>query len=107
MEGTLYPFVSTADYLTGNSHVSHSTGFLINETQQIFAQSKNEQIVRILNLVIRPVLIVFGTIGNGLSFYVMRQGSLKKMPTCLYLSVIALADTSKYVVIQYMITNAF
>ena len=48
-----------------------------------------------LNLVIRPVLIVFGTIGNGLSFYIMRQGSLKKISTCFYLSLLALADTSK------------
>ena len=65
---------------------------LLNGTQQL---REAEEIARILNLVIRPVLIVFGTIGNGLSFYIMRQGSLKKMSTCFYLSILALADTSK------------
>ena len=67
-----------------------------NITQQTWTPSQDEELARILNLVIRPVLIVFGTIGNGLSFYIMRQGSLKKMSTCFYLSILALADTSKW-----------
>ena len=66
-----------------------------NETQQTKESSEDEELARLLNLIIRPVLIVFGTIGNGLSFYIMRQGSLKKMSTCFYLSLLALADTSK------------
>ena len=65
------------------------------EKQETWVPSKEEEIARMLNLVIRPVLIVFGTIGNGLSFYIMRQGSLKKISTCFYLSLLALADTSK------------
>ena len=91
MEGILNPLVSTVDYSTTASYVS----LLNNETQQIFTPSKDEQLGRILNSVIRLVLIVFGTIGNGLSFYIMRQGSLKKMSTCFYLSIIAWADTGK------------
>ena len=74
--------------LTTNGDVSNAT-----ESEQ--QPSAEEEIARILNLVIRPVLILFGTFGNGLSFYIMRQGSLKKMSTCFYLSVLALADTSK------------
>ena len=74
--------------LTTNGDVSNAT-----ESEQ--QPSSEEEIARILNLVIRPVLILFGTFGNGLSFYIMRQGSLKKMSTCFYLSVLALADTSK------------
>ena len=101
MEGTLYPFVSITDYSTTSSYVSQSTGLLSNETQQISTHSKNKEIARLLNLVIRPVLIVFGTIGNGLSYYIMRQGPLKEMPTCLYSSIIALADTSKCVMFLF------
>ena len=101
IEGTLYPFVSITDYSTTSSYVSQSTGLLSNETQQISTHSKNKEIARLLNLVIRPVLIVFGTIGNGLSCYIMRQGPLKKMPTCLYLSIIALADTSRCVMFLF------
>ena len=82
MKGILYPFVPTVDYPTASNFVSQLTVSLNNETQQIFTPSKDEQIGRLLNSVIRPVLIVFGTIGNGLSFYVMRQGSLKKMSIC-------------------------
>ena len=82
-------------------HTAHDTGannatdLFIDESQQIWTPPRNQEITRILHLVIRPVLIVCGTIGNGLSFYIMRQGSLKKMSTCLYLSILALADTSK------------
>ena len=77
------------------SVVSNTTESFITEPQYTLAPSAAGEIARILNLVIRPVLILLGTIGNGLSFYIMRQGSLKKMSTCFYLSVIAMADTSK------------
>ena len=63
--------------------------------QETFIPSKEEEIARLLNLVLRPVPIVFGSIGNGLLFYIMRQGSLKKMSTCFYISILALVDTSK------------
>ena len=77
---------------TTDRNVSNTTESEIQETLTLSAE---EELARILNLIIRPVLIVFGTIGNGLSFYIVRQGSLKKMSTCFYLSILALADTSK------------
>ena len=52
-------------------------------------------ITRIVQLIVRPILIVFGTIGNLLSFYIMRKGSLKNVSTCFYMSILALADTGK------------
>ena len=89
----LYPFAT--EILTNNCDVSNATESLINVTQQTLTPPAEEELARILELVIRPVLIVFGTIGNGLSFYIMRQGSLKKMSICFYLSILAMADTSK------------
>ena len=83
---------------TEHINVSNATDSLSNEMQEAVTSSTQE-IARILNLVIRPVLIVFGTIGNSLSFYIMRQGSLKKMSTYFYLSILAVADTSKYLAI--------
>ena len=65
------------------------------EIQETLSSSAEEELARTLHVVIRPILIVFGTIANGLSFYIMRQGSLKKMSTCFYLSILALVDTSK------------
>ena len=53
------------------------------------------EIARMIHLVVRPILIVFGTIGNCLSFYVMRRTSLKNVSSCFYMSLLALADTSK------------
>ena len=88
------------DNSTPNGDITESNA-TESETQQTLTLSKAESI-RILNIVIRPVLIVFGTIGNGLSFYIMRQGSLKKMSTCFYLSVLALVDTSKCVVFCFI-----
>ena len=90
MADTLFPVVT--ENATTNGDVSNATE---SEIQETLTPSAEEELARILNLVIRPVLIVFGTIGNGLSFYIMRQGSLKKMSTCFYLSILALADTSK------------
>ena len=79
---------------TYHSALSNATESYMTERQQTWG--KTEEIARILNVVIRPVLIVFGTIGNGLSCYIMRQGLLKKMSTCFFLSILALADTSKW-----------
>ena len=90
MPEIFYPIET--DNLTTDSVVSNATE---SEKQETWVPSKEEEVARMLNLVIRPVLIVFEIIGNGLSFYIMRQGSLNKMSTCFYLSLLALADTSK------------
>lgn len=50
---------------------------------------------RMVNVVCRPIIIVIGTVGNMLAFFVMRRGSLQKVSTCFYMSILALADTGK------------
>ena len=92
MSDMMDPIVTVNTTVNGN--VSNVTESLTNQTQPTKESSEDEELARVLELVIRPVLIVFGTIGNGLSFYIMRQGSLKKMSTCFYLSILALTDTS-------------
>ena len=42
-----------------------------------------------------PIIIVLGTIGNLLTFVVMRRGSLKHSSTCFYMAILALADTGE------------
>ena len=91
MASTLDPFV--AENSTTNIDVSNATESEIQLWTS--AYDLHYEIVHIIWVVTTPVLIVFGTIGNGLSSYIMRQGSLKKMSTCFYLSILALADTSK------------
>ena len=51
---------------------------------------------RMVHVIGRPILIVLGTIGNCLAFYVMRKGSLKNVSTCFYMAILALADTGKF-----------
>ena len=55
----------------------------------------NREIARIIHVIVRPTLVVFGTIGNTLSFYIMRRTSLKNLSTCFYMSILALADTGE------------
>ena len=56
----------------------------------------NKEIARIIHVIVRPILVVFGTIGNTLSFYIMRRSSLKHLSTCFYMSILALADTGEW-----------
>ena len=55
----------------------------------------NAEIARLIQLIFRPILVIIGTIGNGLTIYIMRRTSLKHLSTCFYMFVLALADTCK------------
>ena len=52
----------------------------------------NKEIVRQIQVVGRPPIIVLGTIGNLLTFFTMQRGSLKEQSTCFYVAILALAD---------------
>ena len=51
------------------------------------------EIVRLIQVIARPPIIVLGTIGNLLTFFAMQRGSLRNMSTCFYMAILALADT--------------
>ena len=55
----------------------------------------NAEIARLIQIIIRPILIIVGTVGNGLTIYIMRRTSLKHYSTCFYMFVLAVADFSK------------
>ena len=55
----------------------------------------NAEIARLIQLIFRPILVIVGTIGNGLTIYIMRRTSLKHLSTCFYMFVLAVADSSK------------
>ena len=52
------------------------------------------EISRLFQIIVRPILLVVGTVGNFVSFYVMRRTSLKDVSSCFYMSLLALVDTS-------------
>ena len=63
----------------------------------------NDEIVRMIQVIIRPPIIVLGTIGNLLAFVTMQRGSLKHMSTCFYMAILGLADTGKSSVLTYLL----
>ena len=54
------------------------------------------EIARLIQIIVRPIFLVVGTTGNCLTIYIMRSTSLKDVSSCFYMSILALADTSKY-----------
>ena len=53
----------------------------------------NAEIARLIQVIVRPILVAIGTIGNCLSFYIMRRTSLKDVSSCFYMALLSLADT--------------
>ena len=56
---------------------------------------KAEEISRVIFIAALPIIIIFGSIGNILTFIIMRRGSMKDVSTCFYMSILALADTGE------------
>ena len=67
---------------------------------------ENKEVARLIEVFIRPILFIFGTYGNAVSFYIMRRGSLKKVSTCFYMAMLAIADTRKYE-LHYIILRGY
>ena len=55
-------------------------------------QWTNAEIARLIQVIVRPILVAIGMIGNCLSFYIMRRTSLKDISSCFYMALLALAD---------------
>ena len=83
------------NYLESNfEEFSYSSDFTTQSTGETFKWT-DEEIARLMHLIFRPILIIVGTIGNGLTIYIMRRTSLKYLSTCFYMVLLALVDTSK------------
>ena len=87
--------------LTSNHSSSEFSGLfnLSNTTESSIGKETskwtNAEIARLIQVIIRPILIILGTVGNCLRLYIMRRLSLKDVSSCFYMTVLALADTSK------------
>ena len=57
----------------------------------------HEEIVRMMQVVGRPPIIVLGTIGNLLTFITMQRGSLRNLSTCFYMAILSLSDTGMFI----------
>ena len=56
----------------------------------------HKEILRMMEVISRPPIILFGSIGNVLIFIVMRRGLLKHVSTCFYMAILGLVDTGEY-----------
>ena len=87
------------------TNLNYSTAHFPITTEAIIGKEKTVwtkvEIARLIQVIVRPILVVVGTIGNSLSFYIMRRTSLKDGSSCFYMAVLALADTCKYIAVTY------
>ena len=87
-------FDDTSDIL--KDHNTSTTEDPLNATETPVSD-ENKEVARLIEVFIRPILFIFGTYGNAVSFYIMRRGSLKKLSTCFYMAMLAIADTREYI----------
>ena len=74
------------------------------EKTDVTNNDKSQEIADMMFFITYPIIIIFGTIGNMLSFYIMRRGSLRDVSTCFYMSALAIADTGKlHYCIEYLL----
>ena len=92
---------------SSNTTILVTTHGIINESDLLepyennnIAKVKSDKILTALTF---PAIILFGTIGNLLTFYVMLRGSLKQSSTCFYMAMLALADTGKQTFFKIMV----
>ena len=78
----------------GNFNLFETTAQSAVANSEMF-QWTDAEIARLIQVIVRPILLIVGTAGNGLTFYIMRRTSLKDVSSCFYMSLLALADTSK------------
>ena len=83
INSTVLPFLSATQ--------SENITLISDESQE--TSDDRFQAWHIIYLVTYAIIIIFGSIGNVLTFIVMRKGSMKDVSTCLYMSILALADT--------------
>ena len=72
------------------------TNVTLHSVSELEETDSSAEIVRMMQVIARPPIIVLGTIGNLLAFLVMQRGSLRKMSTCFYMSILGLADTGEF-----------
>ena len=94
MEENSTDFVPTFHWNTSIVwNMDNASQVYLSDKSNTTAESTNSDIGRLVRLATLPINIIFGTVGNLLILFVMQKGSLKKIPICFYMSVLAFADT--------------
>ena len=85
------------DYSTTDStgYFDSSNRTLLPDDDKATFEWISEDIYRLIQVIARPILIIIGSIGNSLTFYITRKSSLKDVSSCFYMAVLSLADSRK------------
>ena len=86
---------STTVCMTSFSDGNISDKVFNNDTKSAGVKDEYHTVSRTIIITTFPFIIIIGTIGNLLTFFVMRRGSLKHSSTCFYMAILALSDTGK------------
>ena len=101
LNSTIYFQSNVTELYENMSQVDQSTG--MTDTDDDYAV----EITRKIYVVIYPIIIVIGTIGNMMTFIVMQKGLLKRVSSCFYMAILALADTGKNICISKYLAMTF
>ena len=90
-------FTDTSAFTSVSQHFYNDTESQFDESilpnYEEFKDSDETE--RLINVFASPVIILFGTIANFMTLFVMRRGSLKEVSTCFYMAILVLTDTGK------------
>ena len=92
MGGEITLTYSTTD---ATGHYNSSEQITNLTTFEYTSKWTNAEVARFLHIIVRAILLSFGTLGNCSTIYIMRRSSLKHLSSCFYMFILALADTSK------------
>ena len=64
--------------------------------ENFFEILEGQETARMIEIIITPIILTFGSVENIMSFIILRSGDLKKISTCFYMSILALIDTGNF-----------
>ena len=73
-------------------HVQNTT----TNYENFFEILEGQETARMIEIIITPIILTVGSVGNIMSFIILRSGDLKKISTCFYMSILALIDTGNF-----------
>ena len=103
VQGSMNSYETMTSIYTSTTGNSNSSEEYFNNTTFNGTNGRSgwPEIPRMIIITTFPVILVIGTIGNLLTFFIMQKGSLKHSSTCFYMAILALADTGKWILISY------
>ena len=95
MESSSTTVITNTTLFSNQSEINHTESKIYDKVQRtVNTEWESERMIIIITY---PIIVILGTIGNILSFIVMRRGSLKHSSTGFYMSILALADTGMWI----------